>query len=89
MKELGYDIPPIKIYEDNTAAIGLAEGVAVTERSRHIHVCHMWTRELRGKNLVDLEHVKSQDNIADFFTKKLTVTDQKRFIASMVDSYDV
>ena len=28
LKELGYDIPPIKIYEDNTAAIGLAEGVA-------------------------------------------------------------
>ena len=89
LKELGYDIPPIKIYEDNTAAIGLAEGVAVNERSRHIHVRHMWTRELRGKNLVDLEHIKSQDNIADFFTKKLTVTDQKRFIASMVDSYDV
>ena len=40
LNELGFDLPPIKIYEDNTAAIGLAEGVAVTERSRHIHVRH-------------------------------------------------
>lgn len=87
--ELGFKpLPPIPVHEDNSACLQLSQNTATSDRTRHIDVRHWWTRELHEKGLVDLLPVGTKDNVADFFTKILTVQEQKRYIDRLVSSAD-
>jgi len=86
LNELGFEIPPVTVFEDNQACISLIQGNAVSDRTRHIDVRCWWTRELRDKNLIKFEYVVTTENIADQFTKILTVKDQQKYIAKLCSS---
>ena len=79
-------LPPIPVHEDNSACLILVTARNTSDRTRHIDVRHWWTRELRGKGLVDIVSINTKENIADFFTKILTVHEQKTYIARLVSS---
>ena len=44
------------------------------ERTRHIHNKDMFVRNLVRAKEITLKYIKSADNIADFFTKILSLT---------------
>ena len=67
----GFTVPKCKLYEDNTAAIRFAVGQTLTERTRHIHRDDQFVRSLVRSNDIEIEYIKSEDNLADFFTKIL------------------
>ena len=67
----GFDIGTVKMYADNTASITFAYGQTLTERTRHIHRHDSFVRELVRSGDVEIEYIKSEDNLADFFTKIL------------------
>ena len=67
----GFDIGTVKMYADNTASITFAYGQTLTERTRHIHRNDSFVRELVRSGDVEIEYIKSEDNLADFFTKIL------------------
>ncbi len=72
LKELGLQSEgPITIYEDNNACIQFGKNPIHTSRMKHIDVKYFFLRELIQRKLVLLQAVKSEHNVADFFTKVL------------------
>ena len=57
------------VYEDNAAAISIATRAYLTSRTRHIHLRDLYVRELATNGDVEICYVKTNENIADFFTK--------------------
>ncbi|PKU80616.1 Retrovirus-related Pol polyprotein from transposon TNT 1-94 [Dendrobium catenatum] len=72
LKEIGYSQgEATKIYVDNMSAIALSKNLVCHKRSKHIDVRFHYIRDqIKGKE-VQVEYVKSQDQIADIFTKPL------------------
>ncbi|CAJ2633694.1 unnamed protein product [Trifolium pratense] len=62
---------PTKIFVDNKSAIALAKNPVFHDRSKHIDTRYHYIRECVSKNDVKLEYVKTDDQVADIFTKPL------------------
>ena len=58
---------PVKIFEDNTGAINIANYGNFTKNSKNIEIYHESLKE----NEIVLIKIDSYDNIADIFTKAL------------------
>jgi len=66
----GIKSPRTKIFEDNQAAIILAEaGHPTSERSRHIKVRHFFVNQFLESKEMSIQHCKTADMIADILTK--------------------
>ena len=60
---------PTKIHVDNKSAIALAKNLVFHDRSKHIDIRFNFIQE-HVKNMgIELIFVKSEDQVADFFTK--------------------
>ena len=66
---------PIEIGVDNKSAIALAKNLVYHDQSKHIDTRYHYIRECITKQDVKLKYVKSQDQIADIFTKPLKKED--------------
>ena len=72
LKELGWpQEKPTKIFVDNKSAMALAKNPVFHDRSKHIDTRYHYIRECITRKDVQVEYVKSQDQIADIFTKPL------------------
>ena len=60
-----------KICIDNKSAQALAKNLVFHDRSKHIDTRYHFIRDCISKKEVKLEYVKTQDQIADIFTKPL------------------
>ena len=56
---------------DNTAAIAVSKNDAHHSRTKHIDLRHHHVREAVEKNLLQIEHVPSAEQLADILTKPL------------------
>ncbi len=65
----------IEMNMDNKGSINLANGEAVTRRSKHIEVRYHLIRDLIKKKEIRLTHVDSKSNAADGLTKPLRRVD--------------
>ena len=75
--ELGLRDPsPTQLFLDNKGAIDLAYNPEHHQRTKHIERRHFFIREAVERGQIRVPFVKTDDNIADFFTKPLT---SKRF----------
>ena len=76
LKELNISqVEPTEIRVDNKSSIALAKNPVYHDRSKHIDTRYHYIRECITKQNVKLEYVKSQDQIADIFTKPLKKED--------------
>jgi len=62
---------PVKVFVDNIGAIFLAEN-CVTKRTKHIDTRYHVIREHISDGIVKIVFVRSEDNVADVFTKNVT-----------------
>lgn len=62
---------PIKIYEDNSGAVQIAKLGNFSKNSKFIEVEFHFVNENYVRGYIDIIKVKSEDNIADIFTKAL------------------
>ena len=62
---------PTKIFVNNKSAIALAKNPVFHDRSKHIDTRYHYIRECVTKMDVQLEYVKTNDQVADIFTKPL------------------
>ena len=69
---------PIELFEDNKGARDLAYNPEHHSRTKHIDRRHFYVRELVERGEIVVPFVKTDDNLADFFTKALPA---KRFFA--------
>ena len=62
---------PANMYCDNTSAIALSRNACHHRRSKHIDIKYHHVRDHLAQGTITLDHVPSNDNIADGFTKAL------------------
>ena len=74
---------PMSILTDSTGAIGVAKFERVNNRTKHIDVRYHFCREYVKDKTVELVKVKSEDNVADMFTKNLGKTVLSRLLEKM------
>lgn len=65
------DIKNFLLCVDNTGAIRLTKNPEFHQRSKHIDVKYHFIRDLYNKKKLEISYVKSEDQIADIFTKAL------------------
>lgn len=62
---------PITIYEDNNGCISIANNPSNHKKSKHIDIKYHFSREQIEKNVIKLEYVSTENQVADIFTKPL------------------
>lgn len=62
---------PLTILNDNNAAIQLSRNPVNHDRTKHIDMRHHFLREKVADSTIELEHVNSENNLADLLTKPL------------------
>ncbi|XP_022883371.1 GDSL esterase/lipase 7-like [Olea europaea var. sylvestris] len=59
------------VFCDNTGAINISKNPIQHSRTKHIDIRHHFIRELVESNVVSLEHIATENQLADLFTKPL------------------
>ena len=62
---------PIVIRVDNIGAIFMSGNIAISERTKHVDVRYNFVREFIEDGFVKIIFVKTDENVADMFTKNL------------------
>lgn len=71
------------LYVDNMATIDFIKSPIENHRTKHIDVKLFFIRDLYFKDVFEIKHIRSKENLADPFTKPLTQFDMKRFQCSI------
>jgi len=62
---------PTKIYVDTSSAIALAKNPVFDDKSKHIDTRFHYLKDCIANKKVEVKYVKTQDQVADIFTKPL------------------
>jgi len=73
--------PRAKLYEDNQATIFLSKHQQLSQRTKHIDIKTRFINEMVENKEVDVEYVKTEDNVADIASKVTTTAVYKRLNA--------
>ena len=64
----------VTLYYDNLSAISISKNPIQHSRTKHINIRHHFIRELVEEIIIALEHVATELQLADIFTKALDAT---------------
>ena len=76
LRDYGYKLNRVPHLCDNESAIKLAYNPIEHSRTKHIDIRHHFLRDHSIKGDIEVSHVRTEDQLADIFTKPL---DEKRF----------
>ena len=76
LKDYGLSLNHIPLLCDNESAIKIANNPVQHSRTKHIDIRHHFLRDHVCKGDIELKHVRTDDQLADIFTKPL---EEKRF----------
>jgi hypothetical protein len=62
---------PINVFMDNKSTIALTNNPVFHKRSKHIDVKYDYLREKIAEEIVQLIYVRTEEQLADIFTKGL------------------
>jgi hypothetical protein len=71
LKEYDVEQDVLTLYCDNLSAINISKNPIQHSRTKHIDICHHFIRDLVEDKVVNLEHVATEEQVADIFTKAL------------------
>ena len=74
----------IKVYNDNNGSIKMAKSSSSMKRTKHINIRYFYIQGLLQEGEFDLEHVRTDENVADTFTKSLGKNKFKYFAGKML-----
>jgi hypothetical protein len=78
---------PITILEDNKAVIDWAGKPTSTQRMRHVERSLYWIRQFVSNKTIKLEHIASEEQLADIGTKPLPVSTFKKLAQKIISYY--
>ncbi|HEY9706752.1 MAG TPA: Ty1/Copia family ribonuclease HI, partial [Oculatellaceae cyanobacterium] len=78
MKEMGMALMPGILFNNNKGAIALVKNRQVSQRTKHIDVCHHFIRDTWEGGAMDIRFVGTENNEADICTKNLDGTSHIR-----------
>ncbi len=70
---------PVVIYCDNISSILFVNNPVYHARTKHIEVHYHFIREKVLVKEIDLIHVSTEDQVADIFTKALSINKLRKF----------
>ena len=76
LKDYGINMKKVPLFYNNKSAIKIAHNPMRHSMTKHIHIRHHFLHDHVLKGDIVIDHVKSEDQLADIFTKPL---DGKRF----------
>jgi len=76
LKEYNVEHDVLTLYSDNLSAINISKNPIQHSRTKHIDIRHHFIRDLVEENIVTLEHVVTEEQLVNIFTKAL---DAKQF----------
>ena len=84
LQDVGIDIEPPIIYQDNQSTISvITKGLTSKVSTRHIDVRRLWIREIVDANRVVLSYMPTEEMVADGFTKALSGERFKNFAKAL------
>jgi len=76
LKEYNVEQDVLTLYCDNLSAINISKNPIQHSRTKRIYIRHHFIRDLVEEKIVTLEHVDTEEQLADIFIKAL---DAKEF----------
>nr|GEW98616.1 hypothetical protein [Tanacetum cinerariifolium] len=73
MLDYGYNFMNTKIYIDNNSAICIVKNPVYHSKTKHIKIRHHFIRDCYEKKLINVDHIHTDDNVADLLTKPFDV----------------
>ena len=73
MLDFNVKLELIPIFCDNTSSINLTNNLVLHSRTKHIEIRHHYLRDHVENGDIIFEHVDSKNQLADIFTKPLTI----------------
>ena len=83
LKEYNVEQDVLTLYCDNLSAINISKNPVLHSRTKHIDIRHHFIRDLVEDNVVTLEHVATEKQLADIFTKALDGTTFERLRSAL------
>jgi hypothetical protein len=71
LSEYNVEQDVLTLYYDNLSAINISKNPIQRSRTNHIDIRHHFIRDLVEDNIVTLEHVATENQLTDIFTKAL------------------
>ena len=82
LEEVGVPVKyKVDLYMDNQSAIRLIKNPEFHQRTKHIDIKFKYVREKYEEGMIDVHFVKSEEQIADIFTKALSSAKFQNFCA--------
>ncbi|MED6336515.1 MAG: reverse transcriptase domain-containing protein [Actinomycetota bacterium] len=75
----------VKLFVDNSGAVDMSKDYVANNRTRHIERRHLKIRELVQRSIIDTKWIKTDDNVADIFTKYLGRDKFKKFRSELLN----
>jgi len=73
LKEYNVEQDVLTLYCDNLSTINISKNPNQHSRTKHIDIRHHFIRDLVEEKVVTLEHVDTEEQLIDIFTKALDV----------------
>ncbi|KAE9212782.1 hypothetical protein PF004_g15533 [Phytophthora fragariae] len=72
LKDLGHEqVGATQVWEDNQGAIALASNAGYNARTKHVDIRHHYIRENVARDIITVDYVGTEDQLADLLTKAL------------------
>ena len=76
-------VQPIQIYGDNQGSLSLTKHAGKHNRTKHIDVRYHFIRDYVNRNVIAVQHVPTDDNVADALTKPMPRNKAEKFSRSL------
>ena len=83
--ELGYNLKPIPICEDNQGLIFISSNPITEKRSKHIDIRYHYIHEVIARKLAEVYFIYGDNNPADLLTKNLGIIKFQKFSVRKLD----